>query len=89
MITTIMTHEVKNFLEWKKVFDADATLRQQAGVKIIGLYTSVDNPNLVTIISDFPSSQVFQKFMFNENMKDKMSTAGVIGEPTTSVLNKV
>lgn len=89
MITTILTHDVSDFVEWKKVFDADSSLRQQAGVKIIGLYTATDNPGSVTIISEFPNQQVFQEFMHNEEMKDKMKKAGVISEPEIRVLNKV
>lgn len=43
MVTVILTHEVKNFSEWKKAFDGDDSNRQQVGVKINGVYNSVDN----------------------------------------------
>lgn len=89
MITTILTHEVSDFVAWKKVFDADAPLREQTGIKIIGLYTATDNTGSVTIISEFPNEQFFREFMLNEEMKDKMKKAGVVSEPEIRVLNKV
>ena len=52
MVTTILTHEVKDFPEWKKIFDADEALRRQIGIKINGLYRSQDDPNSVTIVAE-------------------------------------
>jgi len=88
MVTVILTHEVKNFTEWKKSFDSDDTNRQKAGVKINGVYTSVDNPNLVSIISEFPSAEALSGMMSNPDMKATMEAAGVIGMPEAKILNK-
>ena len=44
MVTAIIQHEVKNFAEWKKIFDADEPNRAKAGVKLIGLYRSLKKP---------------------------------------------
>ena len=89
MVTTILTHEVKNFSEWKKGFDADESSRQQAGVKTNGIYTSVDNPNQVTVILEFPSEDVVKGFMGDPDLKVKMEQAGVLGMPETKILNKM
>ena len=88
MVTTILTHEVKNFSEWKKGFDAGEPMRQQAGVKTNGVYNSVDNPNHVTIIAEFPSAEAVKGFMSNPDLKATMEQHGVIGIPEAKILNK-
>ncbi len=54
MVTVIVQHEVKDFAQWKPVFDADEPNRAKAGVKLLGLYTSVKDPNDVTMIFEAP-----------------------------------
>jgi hypothetical protein len=88
MVTVILSHEVSNYSEWKKGFDSGESLRQQAGVKTIGTYSSVDNPNLVTVITEFPNAQAVQGFMSNPNLKADMEKAGVVGKPEIKILNK-
>jgi hypothetical protein len=89
MTTTIMTHEVKNFTEWKKVFDAGEPLRQHSGVTINGVYRSVDNPNHITIIMESPDSRVVQGFLTNPDLSAAMAEAGVLGVPQAKILEKV
>ena len=88
MVTTILSHEVKNFTEWKKGFDAGEDMRQQAGVKTQAVYSSVDNPNHVTIIAEFPSAEAVHGFLSNPDLKAGMEAAGVIGMPEAKILNK-
>ena len=38
MITIVFSHAVKNFPEWKKIFDANAGHRAKAGVVITGFF---------------------------------------------------
>lgn len=89
MATIILTHEVKNFSEWKKGFDAGEPLRKQAGLKINGVYTSVDNPNHVTVITESPSVEAANGFLTNPDLKAAMEQAGVIGVPEAHILNKI
>ena len=89
MITVIMQHEVKDFENWKKVFDSDEPNRAKAGVKLLGLYTSVKNPNDVTMIFEAPGVEVLEAYTSNPNVQEDMKKAGVISVPVASVLNKV
>lgn len=76
-----ITHEVKNFNDWKQGFEADNANRVAMGVQIISLYTSVDNANLVTVTASVPSLEVAQGFMSNPDLKASMEKAGVISAP--------
>jgi quinol monooxygenase YgiN len=88
MITVVITHEVKAYSEWRKGYDADEGNRTKAGAKISGVYTSVDNPNMVTVIGEFPSVEAAQGFMSSPELKKAMEVAGVIGVPEVKILNK-
>lgn len=89
MVTVIVQHEVKDFAPWKKVFDADEPNRSKAGVKTTGLYTSVKNPNDVTVIMEAPNAETVGAMMSRPEMEETMKSAGVISAPVVSLLNKV
>ena len=89
MITTIIQCEVKDFAEWKKVFDADQPSVEKAGAKLRGLYTSVKNPNDVTMIYDAPNAELFDTLMSDPERQEAIKRAGVIGFPVATFLNKV
>ncbi len=89
MVTVIIQHEVKDFAEWKKIFDADEPNRSKAGVKLIGLYKSVKNPNDVTMIFEAPSAELYEKMMSDPARQEDIKKAGVISMPTATILNKV
>jgi hypothetical protein len=89
MVTVIMSHEVKDFKKWKAVYDADQSNRAKAGVKDLSLYTSVKNPNDVTMIFEAPNAGVLEAYTTNPRVQEEMKEAGVISKPVSSVLNKV
>ena len=89
MVTVILQHEVKDFAQWKPVFDEDEANRAKAGLKKQGLYQSVKNPNDVTIIFEAPDAGVINAYIGNQSLQEDMKKGGVISAPVVSVLNKV
>ncbi len=89
MVTVILSHEVKNFDRWKKLFDEGESLRTDNGVRTLDVFQSVDNPNMVTVITEFPGAEAVQGFMSNPTFRETMQKAGVIGVPEVKVLEKV
>ena len=89
MKTVIITHEVKNYSDWRKVYDADEVNRKKAGINLTGVYQSVNNPNLITLVGESPSVEAFTNFMANPKLKEAMAQGGVVGFPDAKVLNKV
>lgn len=88
MVTAILTHEVKDFTNWKQKFDADETNRAKMDVKITGVFRAVENPNMVTVVSEIPTMEAAQGFLQNPELKATMEQAGVIGQPDVKILNK-
>jgi hypothetical protein len=89
MITAIIQTEVKDLSEWKKVFDADQPNVEKAGAKLIGVYTSVKNPNEVTMIYEAPNAEIYDTLMSDPERQEAIKRAGVIGFPVATFLNKV
>jgi hypothetical protein len=85
-VTVIVTHEVKDYAAWRKGYDADESNRKQAGFKVSGVYADVKNPNLVSIIGEFPNAAAAEAFVKNPKLKEVMDKAGVIGKPEVRVL---
>jgi len=89
MVTVIISHECKNYSDWRKVFDADEVNRSKAGFKSTGVFHSVENANKITIIGEAPSVEAINKFMSNPELKLTMERGGVIGMPDVKILSKV
>jgi len=89
MVTVIISHECKNYSDWRKVFDADEANRSKAGFKSTGVYHSVDNANKITIIGEASSLEAINGFMANPELIATMEKGGVIGRPDVKILNKI
>ncbi len=89
MVTAILTHEVKNYDTWRVGFDADGGNREKMGVKVSGVYRSVENPNVISVITEVPSLESIQKFIASPDLHAAMEHAGVVGKPDFKILNKV
>ena len=89
MVTVIISHECKNYSDWKTVFDADEVNRSKAGFKSTGVYHSFDNANKITIVGEAPSLGAINGFMSNPALKAAMEKGGVIGMPDVKILNKI
>jgi quinol monooxygenase YgiN len=86
VVTVIVTHEVKDYASWRKVYDADEPNRKMMGFKVWGVYADVKNPNVVSIIGTFPNAGSVDAFMSSPKLKTAMEDAGVIGKPDVKVL---
>ncbi len=82
----LITHEVKNYATWKTGFDAHESTRATMGVKVTGVYTSVDNENLVTVTSEVPSLEAATGFINDPKMKETMEKSGVISSPEFKIV---
>lgn len=87
--TMIATHKVENVAKWKEGFQAGEGLRAQAGISIEGVYQSVEDENVVTIISRVSSVEVAMAFFASPEMKEAMVKGGVISKPEVMILNNI
>jgi hypothetical protein len=85
----MITHQVKDWNEWKKSFDDHKAARMSAGLLDRGLAYSVDDAHFVGIVlavTDFKKAMEFQN---SPALKARMQQAGVEGPPTFLYYNVV
>lgn len=70
-IIMIVSIEVKNFTEWKKMFDAGAPVREKAGIKVLSVCRLVDNENQVVVIEEAESAKAANDFLSVLKSKQK------------------
>jgi quinol monooxygenase YgiN len=84
----LIQHKVKDFAEWKKVFDSAAGLRSSSGELSTQIFQDAGDPNSLTIINKWNSLENAQKFAHSPELKAAMEKAGVTGPPTVTFLNQ-
>jgi hypothetical protein len=87
MKTIVVTHEVKDYSVWRKVYDDDEKNRSKAGFKS-NVYRSIESPNKITIIGEAPNLESVKQYMESPQLKEAMERAGVIGNPVINILDK-
>jgi heme-degrading monooxygenase HmoA len=88
MASILITHEVKDFAAWKKVFDSSADLRRSSGEVSVQLFRDASDPNKVTVLNRWKSMADAQKFILSPELKAAMERAGVVGQPSVSFLTE-
>jgi len=67
-----INHEIEDFDSWKAAFDNDEARRQEAGLTLIGMATSPDNPNLVYIMFGAEDLDKAKAMLENPELKQAM-----------------
>jgi len=88
MTTIIVQHKVKDFAEWKKVFDSNAGLRTSHGELSAQIFRDASEPNSLTVINKWNSLENAHKFTQAPELKAAMEKAGVVGAPNIYFLNE-
>jgi hypothetical protein len=77
-----ITHKVKDFDAWLKVYDGEGTAKRASeGMADAVLARGVDDPNLVHIVFDIKDMVKAKAALFSEEKKNLMTSAGVEGKP--------
>lgn len=78
----MVTHRVKDFDAWLKVYDAEGvTKRMEEGLIDRGMARSVDDPNMVTLVFAISDMEKAKALISSESQKKLMTEAGVEAAP--------
>ena len=88
MVYVLITHAVEDFAKWKPVYDAYQLEPSNPRSKGDMVFQSADNPNLVTVLSEFESRKDADLTINSEELKNAMDHAGVTSKPEFTFLNK-
>lgn len=90
MVTVIITIEISNFIEWKKIFDANESIRQQINIIQKGVYVAIDNPDRVTMILEADSPEHFHHFFYNDALiKKAIEKYGFLSPPEVKYFKNI
>jgi quinol monooxygenase YgiN len=84
-------HTVADYEKWRAVFDEGEARRRAAGATGVNqIYRDVDDPNTVTVVSEWDNADNARKFMDDPAVREVMQKAGVIGMPTVrTILSRI
>jgi len=78
----MITHKVKDFDAWLKVYDGEGTAKRASeGMADAVMARGIEDPNLVQIVFDIKDMAKAKAALFSEEKKNLMTSAGVEGKP--------
>ena len=81
MTYQLVQHTVADYAKWKIVFDEHIATRKSFGSRGAQVMRSADNPNAVTVLIEWDSTQNAQKFSESDTLREGMERAGVTSKP--------
>ena len=86
----IVHHKVEDYAKWRSVFDEHAEVRKNAGATGNNrVFQSVDDPNAMTIVLEWESTEKAKQFAESDELKAAMQKAGTIGKPDIHFADEV
>jgi quinol monooxygenase YgiN len=74
---TLIIHEVKDYLAWKRVFDQAAAIRKQAGELSYQVLRDENEPNKIVHFSVWTSTTAARRFFESPELVEIRAKAGV------------
>lgn len=82
-------HRVQDFDKWKAVFDEHAASRKEHEASRHRVVRDLDDPNRVTIVTEFPNRAAAEGFLGDPSLGEAMQQAGVDGPPEITMWDTV
>ena len=87
MYLVMWTH-VRDYDDWKAVFDSGEPVRQEFHCTGHKIYRDVDDPNMLTVFLEFPSKDRAKAFADDPRLEKKMQESGVDSETRTMFVSQ-
>jgi hypothetical protein len=81
MVHVLVHHIVKDYAQWKEVFDEHAKVRKEAGSKGGRIFRDEQKSNNVAVIFEWENIARSRTFFESDFLRTAMERAGVIGKP--------
>ena len=89
MTTLFVHHKVEDYAVWRKVFDDLTPIRTSYGAIGQRVFQSPDDPNEVTIFTEFKTIDQAKNYSASDDLKEGMKNAGVASPPEVMFLVEV
>jgi heme-degrading monooxygenase HmoA len=88
MASLLVQQSVKDFADWKVVFDSVKDFRLASGELSEQVFHESQNPNKVSVLLKWDSLADAEKFSRSPELKAAMQKGGVMGPPTITYLDE-
>jgi quinol monooxygenase YgiN len=88
MASMLVQHQVKDYAEWKKVYDTLVDVRSSNGELSEQIYRDASDPNKVTLVFKWDSIENARRYANSAELKAAMQNAGVEGH-SVNFLNEI
>ena len=86
----IVRHKVRDYGEWRPIFDGQVELHRRAGLINPRFYHSADsNKSEIVVVFDTEDTKKAKEFAASPDLKEAMMTAGVLDTPTIYFLESI
>lgn len=82
-----INHDVEEYDRWKAVFDEFPPIA--AGARFHRVNRNVDEPNNITVVAGFPTTDAARAFVESPELKAAMGRAGVTSAPRIEIFDEV
>jgi Antibiotic biosynthesis monooxygenase len=90
MIYLEVQHTVADYAKWRAAFDNHRAARMSFGATgVEQVYRGLENPNAITVITEWKSAEDAQRFAQDPTLKEAMAAGGVTSAPEATFLNRV
>ena len=86
MVFLYIRLKVKNYEQWKVLFDANESTRLKHGIEMRKVFRSVAEPNEVSLLMEAETIEQAYEFFNSSILKSRMKKAGVIDDPEIQYL---
>jgi quinol monooxygenase YgiN len=88
MASMLIQHKVKDYAEWRKVFEAHEGLRKSSGELSHQIFRDASDPNKLITLNTWRTLAEAQKFSSSPELRAAMEKAGVEGIPVVTFLDE-
>jgi hypothetical protein len=86
----ILRHKVRDYGQWRPIFDRHAEMQREAGLINPRVYHSADsNKSEIVVVFDTEDTKKAKEFAASPNLKEAMTAAGVLDTPTIYFLESI
>jgi hypothetical protein len=86
----IIRHKVRDYGQWRPVFDRHAEMQKAAGLSNPRVYHSADsNKSEIVVVFDTKDTKMAKDFAASADLKEAMTEAGVVDMPTIYFLESI
>jgi len=86
----IVRHKVRDYGQWRPIFDRHADMQKQAGLTNPRFYHSADsNKSEIVVVFDTEDTKKAKDFAASADLKEAMEKAGVLDTPTIYFLESI